>query len=158
VASNGCTVAENDLDGDGVLNDDDLCPETPFGQTIDRSGCSDFQLDSDGDGANDAIDQCPHTPAGSEVDAAGCTLVAPAADTDLDDDGVPNDLDLCPTTAENAEVDSTGCSVQGGLGGSQPEPMETCGAGACGSGGSLSMMMLLGGLGLLRRRFRFAAR
>jgi|GEM_PF-311431 len=37
----------NDDDGDGVLNADDQCPNTPFGTTVDVTGCEIFSLPSD---------------------------------------------------------------------------------------------------------------
>ena len=32
-----------DDDGDGVGNDDDICPDTPAGETVDADGCSNSQ-------------------------------------------------------------------------------------------------------------------
>ena len=37
----------NDADGDGVPNDLDQCPNTPFGATVDTDGCEIFSLPSD---------------------------------------------------------------------------------------------------------------
>ena len=44
---------DNDDDGDGVPNDDDLCPDTAMGDAVDAVGCSDAQVDRDGDGMCD---------------------------------------------------------------------------------------------------------
>ena len=63
-----------DDDGDGVGNDDDICPDTPDGETVDANGCSDSQKDSDGDGVTDDKDQCPDTPQGENVDVNGCSV------------------------------------------------------------------------------------
>ena len=41
------TVTSNDLDGDGVLNDDDKCPDTPANTVVDASGCPFFTLPVD---------------------------------------------------------------------------------------------------------------
>ena len=41
------TVTSNDLDGDGVLNDDDECPNTPSGTMVDTKGCPFFTLPVD---------------------------------------------------------------------------------------------------------------
>ena len=41
------TVTSNDLDGDGVLNDDDECPNTPSGTVVDTKGCPFFTLPVD---------------------------------------------------------------------------------------------------------------
>ena len=106
---------------------------------------------------NDAVDQCPNTPATNEVDLARCSINVPPADidptTDTDGDGVLDGADLCPATGAGTQVDSDGCPLDDGTG-SETDPTNSCGADLCGAGGSVSMMMLMGGLGLLRRRFR----
>ena len=64
-------TAPLDSDGDGVIDQFDLCPNTPSGVAVDVNGCP---LDSDGDGVPDYLDLCPNTPSGYKVDASGCTL------------------------------------------------------------------------------------
>ena len=64
----------SDLDGDGVTDDIDQCPDTPSGANVDANGCADSQKDTDNDGVTDDIDQCPDTPSGATVDANGCEL------------------------------------------------------------------------------------
>ena len=95
-----------DDDADGVINANDLCPNTPVGSTVDGNGCADSQLDDDGDGVTNDVDVCPSTPAGSTVDGNGC------ADSQLDDDGdsVFNDVDQCPNTPVGSTVDGNGCA------------------------------------------------
>ena len=51
-------VGESDRDGDGVIDDDDRCPDTPG--VIENRGCPDG--DRDGDGVVDRLDNCPDTP------------------------------------------------------------------------------------------------
>ncbi len=92
-----------DSDGDGVIDANDNCKETPKGVKVDTQGCA---LDSDGDGVADHKDQCPTTPAGVKVDTSGCAL-------DTDKDGVADYLDKCPTTAAGVKVDATGCDLDG---------------------------------------------
>lgn len=53
-------LEQADLDGDGVSNIDDQCPNTPAGETSDSRGCSVSQRDSDGDGASDDQDMFPN--------------------------------------------------------------------------------------------------
>lgn len=94
-----------DLDQDGVTDDIDACPDTPFAVPVDATGCPAQAAapgDSDGDGVADGADQCPGTPAGTQVDAAGCPV-------DEDGDGVPNAQDICPQTPPGFKVDASGC-------------------------------------------------
>lgn len=59
-----------DLDGDGVYDRVDYCPDTPKGCAVDQWGCS---SDADGDGVCDELDRCPNTPKGEKVDKTGCS-------------------------------------------------------------------------------------
>jgi OOP family OmpA-OmpF porin len=90
-----------DSDGDGVIDSEDRCPDTPAGAKVDARGC---ELDSDGDGVTDSRDQCPETPAGAKVDARGC-------EPDDDGDGVADSKDKCPDTHKGAKVDTNGCEI-----------------------------------------------
>jgi len=81
--------SEKDGDGDGVSDPADNCPNTPWGEPVDKHGCSkdsgnkeliakrtqarqDIGLDTDQDGIPDNLDQCPGTPAGTRVNDRGC--------------------------------------------------------------------------------------
>lgn len=64
-----------DGDGDGVLDNRDLCPNTPLGRAVDDYGC---ELDSDGDGVANKNDACPSTPAGQKVMTNGCGVAQAA--------------------------------------------------------------------------------
>jgi OOP family OmpA-OmpF porin len=88
-----------DSDGDGVIDSEDKCPDTPQGVKVDSSGCP---LDSDGDGVPDYLDKCPDTPRGVKVDRSGCPL-------DSDGDGVFDYQDKCPNTPRGVAVDKDGC-------------------------------------------------
>tara|TARA_R110002153_G_scaffold273571_1_gene444828 strand:+ start:297 stop:3212 length:2916 start_codon:yes stop_codon:yes gene_type:complete len=96
-----------DDDNDGVINEDDLCPGTPWGSEVDSNGCAASQLDGDNDGVTNDLDLCADTPADAEVDSNGCA----ASQLDDDNDGVTNDLDHCADTPVDAEVDSNGCAA-----------------------------------------------
>jgi OOP family OmpA-OmpF porin len=61
-----------DSDKDGVPDNIDKCPDTPYGMAVDKDGCP---LDSDKDGVSDTYDKCPNTPAGTVVDKDGCPVV-----------------------------------------------------------------------------------
>ncbi len=94
----------DDLDGDGVSDRRDACPDQPedLDRHRDSDGCPD--PDNDGDGIADPADACPDqgAPAG-----AGCPpgMVSP----DLDDDGVLEDA--CPLQPEDLDryEDGDGC-------------------------------------------------
>jgi len=94
-------AAPRDSDGDGVPDDLDKCPGTPFGVKVDGGGCP---LDSDRDGVPDYLDRCPGTPSGVKVDSSGCPL-------DSDRDGVLDYLDRCPGTPGGVKVDGSGCPL-----------------------------------------------
>jgi outer membrane protein OmpA-like peptidoglycan-associated protein len=83
--------SEKDSDRDGVPDDADSCPDTPWGDQVDAKGCSTGKIaakdvgqsakknleprDKDGDSVVDTMDQCPRTPAGVKVDNKGCWLI-----------------------------------------------------------------------------------
>ena len=90
-----------DADGDGVYDNQDNCPNTPTGVRVDANGCP---LDTDGDGVADYMDKCPNTPAYTQVDDAGCPV-------DTDQDGVADYMDKCPNTRRGAKVDASGCPL-----------------------------------------------
>ncbi|MBF0187375.1 MAG: OmpA family protein [Magnetococcales bacterium] len=94
-----------DGDRDGILDNADACPETPYGHIVDERGCS---RDSDGDGVLDHMDNCPETTPNTPVDAVGCAL---PQDGDSDGDGVMNSRDRCPTTPPNSKVNRWGCRM-----------------------------------------------
>ncbi|VXB70982.1 T9SS type A sorting domain-containing protein [Maribacter litoralis] len=69
-------VTSVDDDKDGVLNEDDICPDTPYGEIVNRFGCSESQLsdnDDDQDGVPNANDVCENTPVGAVTGATGCS-------------------------------------------------------------------------------------
>ena len=103
------TLKIKDLDLDGVPNEEDRCPDTPFGDPVNQYGCSPKQvsLDRDMDGVLDEFDLCPKTNLDDQVDDNGCAK----GQLDDDKDGVINDLDRCPDTPEKAIVDDFGCEL-----------------------------------------------
>lgn len=82
-----------DRDKDGILDKDDLCPDTP--------GLAEFQgcPDTDGDGVPDKDDQCPDVA--GPIENNGCPW------PDTDGDGVVDKDDACPDVAGPAE--NNGC-------------------------------------------------
>lgn len=95
-----------DVDGDGVLNEDDLCANTPNGESVDGNGCAIGQLDDDNDGVQNSDDNCADTPSGENVDENGCSQ----SQIDDDGDGIMNDKDACPETPVGDSIDANGCA------------------------------------------------
>ena len=84
-----------DRDGDGVLDKDDKCPDTPGLAAL--QGCP----DKDGDGIADGDDACP-TVAGL-AKYKGCPI------PDTDGDGINDEQDKCPTVKGVARYQ--GCPI-----------------------------------------------
>ena len=59
IGDSSCFNLEFDDDNDGVVNEDDLCPNTATGSLVDLDGCALSQKDSDNDGYNDSVDAFP---------------------------------------------------------------------------------------------------
>lgn len=71
---------KGDIDGDGILNDFDRCPDVPEDKDgfQDADGCPD--ADNDEDGVPDTQDKCPNEPESKNgfQDLDGCPDTAPA--------------------------------------------------------------------------------
>ena len=104
----GCPLF-NDVDSDGVGDDDDQCPNTDAGAAVDAAGCALNQLDSDNDGVKDDQDRCPNTLDFRTIDAFGCDTQQ--QNVDSDEDGVRDADDLCPLTPVGASADADGCAA-----------------------------------------------
>ena len=88
------------------MDDKDLCPNTPSGESVDVNGCGDTQKDSDNDSVKDAVDSCPGTPGIEVADADGCS----PSQKDSDVDGINNAIDECPQTNSGSSVNNVGCA------------------------------------------------
>ncbi|GAA3971675.1 OmpA family protein [Allohahella marinimesophila] len=97
--------AMQDSDGDGVVDTEDECANTPYDTEVDEVGCEVIGDDDDDGVAND-VDECPDTEAGADVDEKGCAIP-----DDSDNDGVKDEDDECPNTPEGVEVDNKGCPL-----------------------------------------------
>ena len=84
-----------DRDGDGVLDDEDRCPDTPGLASL--KGCP----DKDGDGIADIDDKCPDVPGVARYQ--GCPI------PDTDKDGINDEQDKCPTVPGVARYQ--GCPI-----------------------------------------------
>jgi OmpA-OmpF porin, OOP family len=92
----------SDIDGDGIPDDQDQCPNDPedIDGFQDDDGCPD--PDNDGDGILDASDKCPNEPETKNgyKDDDGCPDDVP----DRDQDGIPDAEDKCPDQGGQAIV------------------------------------------------------
>lgn len=117
-------AAEQDRDGDGVVDRDDTCPDTAAGETPDpaRRGCP--ATDSDGDAIFDHEDECPSTPAGDDPHPSrpGCP------DADRDADGVTDADDACPEVHSGLNPDPArpGCPLPDRDGDSVIDASDAC--------------------------------
>lgn len=100
-----------DRDGDGIPDEDDVCPDDPedLDGFEDENGCPD--PDNDADEILDADDECPDEPEDVDefADDDGCP------DPDNDNDGFADADDQCPNEAEtvNGNKDFDGCPDEG---------------------------------------------
>lgn len=99
-----------DKDKDGLADYKDLCPDQPG--TMAMNGCP----DTDGDGVSDNEDECPNMV--GTIANKGCP------DNDMDNDGIPNELDKCPTVAGPAT--NAGCPEKDSDGDGVPDNIDNC--------------------------------
>jgi outer membrane protein OmpA-like peptidoglycan-associated protein len=97
----------SDRDRDGIIDDDDACPDDPedFDGFEDEDGCP--EPDNDKDGLPDVSDRCPDEPEDPDhfEDLDGCP------EPDNDKDGIPDVKDKCPNDPEDIDAfeDEDGC-------------------------------------------------
>ena len=104
---------DGDGDSDGVLDDDDNCPEVANPNQTNTDGDTKgdaCDADDDNDSVADAGDNCPLDANADQADGDG-DGVGDACDGDLDGDGVPDVADVCLPSEAGEMVDATGCSI-----------------------------------------------
>lgn len=102
-----CEV-ERDLDGDGVIDDDDSCVDVPNEDQLDLDldGAGDAcDEDDDGDGVHDESDVCPDLFDPQQLDGDG-DGAGDACDGDDDDDLVADELDNCVGLSNPDQADT----------------------------------------------------
>ncbi|WP_235299020.1 OmpA family protein [Portibacter marinus] len=130
-------MLKDDADGDGIIDDVDLCPQIAGPKELqgcpdsDSDGIADFEdacpllpgpkslrgcPDADGDGVSDNDDECPNV-AGT-VENNGCPS------TDSDNDGVPDNVDRCPDVAGSPA--NNGCPMMDADSDGVPDDVDKC--------------------------------
>ncbi len=108
------TGTVDDTDGDGVLNEEDNCPDAANEDQADADAdgvgdaCDPDLLDTDEDGVVDSLDNCPEVANEDQADA-DADGVGDACDPDLvdtDEDTVPDATDNCPEVANTDQADA----------------------------------------------------
>ena len=98
-------IGQEDTDGDGIIDSNDICDWTKDPTTVNAEGCDWNQQDEDSDGVVNANDECLGTNSGYSVDANGCADYQ----KDTDGDGLTDDIDPCPYDQQGDDYDSDGC-------------------------------------------------
>ena len=103
----GCGVADDDFDGDALVDCLDGCPTDADKLVPALCGCGVADTDTDLDSTPDCLDTCPADPAKIAAGACGCGI----AETDTDLDGTPNCTDTCPTDPAKVAAGACGCGI-----------------------------------------------
>jgi hypothetical protein len=103
-----------DLDGDGVPDSEDNCPNDPDNDADGDGICGDVDScpndadnDADNDGVCGDVDGCPNDPNKTEPGICGCGN----PETDADNDDTPDCADGCPNDEDKTESGVCGCGV-----------------------------------------------
>ncbi len=110
--------ADDDRDGDGVVDADDNCPDVPNASQDDGDGdgvgdaCADIDetLDLDEDGVLDEEDNCPTVANADQVDSDS-DGVGDACEVDSDGDGIEDSDDNCPLVRNPTQADTNGDGI-----------------------------------------------
>ena len=100
------SIGQADTDGDGIIDNNDVCDWTDDVTTVNETGCSWAQRDDDADGVLNADDLCAGSEINSVVDEDGCS----DSQRDSDGDGKNDAIDPCRYSPNRIDYDQDGCS------------------------------------------------
>ena len=100
------SIGQADTDGDGIIDNNDVCDWTDDATTVNETGCSWAQRDDDADGVLNADDLCAGSEINSVVDEDGCA----DSQRDSDGDGKNDAIDPCRYSPNRIDYDQDGCS------------------------------------------------
>jgi len=111
-----CGASIADMDGDGIADEDDNCPDTANADQADADGdlvgdvCDDTPNgDDDNDGVDNAVDVCPGSDDTIDTDQDGTPDGCDdTPNGDDDNDGVDNAIDACPGSDDTIDSDQDG--------------------------------------------------
>ena len=95
-------VAESDSDGDGFVDEDDYCVDSPAGAAVDTWGCAESEQDLDEDGVENTDDLCRDSLPGQQVDDTGCRV------TPLFSVAITANIESVDVEVEPADIDAYG--------------------------------------------------
>jgi len=118
-----------DSDNDGVLDNEDMCPDTPIGEKVDSFGCAKKEkskkdilakkdtIEKKNIGEKKNISKKKETaqtkvePKIKKSNSDSLKVKRKVVIKDSDKDGVPDNLDKCPNTLLGSKVDLNGCKI-----------------------------------------------
>lgn len=103
------SAMNTDVDGDGVANTSDNCPNTSNASQTDTDldGTGDACEDDDTDGVYNSVDNCTSISNASQSNIDGDSF-GDACDTDDDGDGIADGSDNCPSNSNPTQTDTDG--------------------------------------------------
>lgn len=125
-------ISAEDLDGDGILNTEDICPNVKNAKVnlsvdTNHDGVMDECTDRDGDGIADGIDNCVTVKNADQKDSNHNGVGDTCAEMDTDCDGIKDDLDVCPYSGGVTSFPIPMINEQGQIIGWQYECSQTVG-------------------------------